>query len=94
MLNARESIEDIAPQEEDIKEFFDKLDEEIETISVMLMQSMKVIVIGDITGKEYIFSGGGSIVEIDKRDIGIINKYNVAITSCCGTLSSPYFKFV
>jgi hypothetical protein len=111
MSNAGHSIKDIEPQEEDIKEFFDKLDEfvdlaedeisifaeeepEIETFSVMLMQVMIVKIIGDVTGKEYIFNGGGSIVEVDKRDIGIINKYNVAITSCCGTLSSPYFKFV
>ena len=88
MSNARDSIEDI-----ELDEIIEE-EPEIETISVMLMQSLVVKVIGDVTGKEYIFNGGGSIVEVDKIDIGIINKYNIATVSCCGTLSSPYFKFV
>jgi hypothetical protein len=80
MFDARHSSKDIEP--------------EIETVSVMLMQSTIIKVIGNVTGKEYTFNGGGSVVEVDKEDIGIINKYNVATVSCCGTLSAPYFKFV
>jgi hypothetical protein len=91
MFDARHSSKDIKILEPN--GYMEK-QEEKETVSVMLMQSTIIKVIGSVTGKEYIFNGGGSVVEVDKEDIGIINKYNVATLSCCGSYSSPYFKFV
>ena len=99
MSNARDSVKDIEPIIEFPSVYEDEgeahyEEPEIETVSVMLMQVAIVKVIGDVTGREYVFNGGGSIVEMDKRDIGIINKYNIATATCCGGLSSPYFKFI
>jgi hypothetical protein len=91
MFDARHSSKDIKILEPN--GYMEK-EEELGTVSVMLMQSLIVKIIGDVTGKEYIFNGGGSIVEVDKQDIGIINKYNVSTISCCGSYSSPYFKFI
>lgn len=67
---------------------------EEETIPVRLMKNLVVKVIGNSTGKEYIFNGAGSVVSIDKSDLEIIRRKNQAHISCCGTMSSPYFEIL
>lgn len=69
-------------------------EEEPENVLVRVMRSGIIKITGKVTGKEYTFNGSGSIVGVDKRDIEIINKYNVITASCCGSFSSPYFEFV
>ena len=64
---------------------------EIETVPVRLMKSMIVRVIGGTTGKEYLFNGAGSIVNVDKSDLESIRRKNTKHKSCCGDYSSPYF---
>ena len=80
MPNARHSIKIIEVQNE--------------TVPVMLMKSMTVKAKGEVTGKEYIFSGGGSIVNVDKEDIEGIRRSNTLRQSCCGSIPSPYFSFL
>lgn len=66
--------------------------EQNETVPVMLMKSMIVKIKGEVTGKQYVFNGAGSIVQVDQEDInGIINKNRIR-QSCCGSYSSPYFS--
>lgn len=65
---------------------------DIETVPVMLMKSMILKMTGKVTGKEYIFNGGGSIVDIDVRDMENLLENNKPIPSCCGSYSSPNFE--
>jgi len=67
---------------------------EIETVPVRLMKSMIVKVIGSTTGKEYLFNGAGSIINVDKSDLESIRKKNRIHQSCCGSYSSPYFDIL
>ena len=68
--------------------------EESTTVRVMLMKSTILKMVGHVTGKEYIFNGGGSIVEIDIEDIDNLIEHNVRIQSCCGSFSSPNFEIL
>jgi hypothetical protein len=86
MPNARHSVKAIEP--------IVVVEEQKETVSVMLNKVMIVKTKGEISGKEYIFRGGGSIVEVDKEDIEGMMRKNVARQSCCGSYSSPYFSIV
>ena len=89
MLNARRSYKVEAPSQ-----YEEEILQEVEYLSVRLNKNLVVKVIGDVTGNEYTFNGAGSIVNVDKRDVGIINKKNQVHKSCCGSYSSPYFDFV
>lgn len=65
--------------------------EEQQYVRVMLNKNINAIVIGEATGKEYRFIGGGSTITMNKKDADIlISKMNKTI-SCCGTVSSPKF---
>jgi hypothetical protein len=68
------------------------IEEEYTTVRVMLMKSMILKMVGHVTGKEYIFNGGGSIVEIDIEDMDYILEHNQSTPSCCGSYSSPNFE--
>jgi len=68
--------------------------EEKETVSIMLHRSKIVKIRGEVTGKQYIFNGGGSIVEVDKKDVEGMMRNNRVRQSCCGSFSSPYFSIV
>lgn len=65
---------------------------EIETVPVMLLKSMILKMTGKVTGKEYIFNGGGSIVNIDIKDMDYLLEHNQPTPSCCGNYSSPNFE--
>jgi hypothetical protein len=92
MSNARHSRKMTQNKTVDTFEIIKK--EEIETVPVMLMKSMIVKTNGKITGKQYIFSGAGSIVYVDKEDADEMKKNVVLRQSCCGSYSSPYFSFL
>lgn len=88
MSNARRSHR-IKPVEE-VTIIDEKVDE---TVPVRLMKQLIVKVIG-ASGKEYIFNGAGSIVNVDKSDLNIIKMKNIKHQSCCGSYSSPYFDIL
>jgi hypothetical protein len=100
MPNARRSVKNIEPiEEEELVEISGDevtiIDEEIEeTVPVRLMKQLIVKVTGNSTGKIYIFNGAGSIVNVNKSDLEIINKKNKTHPSCCGSYSSPYFDIL
>jgi hypothetical protein len=69
------------------------LEEPPKLIPLMLMKDIHLITKGEVTGKEYVFDGGGSIVYVDEEDAKImLNK--VSGRSCCpGSVgSTPYFS--
>jgi hypothetical protein len=100
MPNARRSVKNIEPiEEEELVEISGDevtiIDEEIEeTVPVRLMKQLIVKVTGNSTGKIYIFNGAGSIVNVDKSDLEIINRKNKVRPSCCGSYPSPYFDIL
>ncbi len=73
-------------------ELEDSLDSEY--VKVMLMKNSLVYITGMVTGREYFFDGGGSIVEMDKRDAEELIENMKTTTSCCGTISTPKFMIL
>jgi len=89
MPNVRRSYKDVVKTPEPME-----ILQEVEYVSVRLNKNLVVKVIGDGTGNLYTFNGAGSVVPVDKRDLGIINKKNQVHYSCCGSKSSPYFDIL
>lgn len=74
-----------------------KLEVEPETVRLMLLKNLKLNYYGKVTKRLYEFSGGGAIVEVDKRDAEImLQKVSGVCTSCptATTGTTPYFKVV
>ena len=67
--------------------------EEPETVRIMLGHDVILEYTGVITGKLYVFNRGGSILDVDKKDAEIMLK-RTEQQSCCGSFSSPYFIIV
>lgn len=65
------------------------------TVQLRLLKSLTVNYVGPITGQLYIFSGSGSIVEVDAEDapLMLMKKGN---KKCCPTSvgPQPYFEIV
>ena len=65
------------------------------TIRIVLARRKKVNTKGSVTGKMYSFSGAGSILDVDERDVPDLLAKGVGGTSCCsGVPTSPYFEIV
>jgi hypothetical protein len=61
---------------------------------LQLCKNINLKIIGKVTGKQYIFSGAGSIVDVDDED-GEIMKMKMSNQPCCsGGLPTPYFQVV
>ena len=65
-----------------------------ELVPLMLMKDLRVKIRGSITGKLYIFGGGGSIVNVDKEDVEkMLTKMSGKCGNCPGSVgSTPYFS--
>lgn len=67
-----------------------------DTVRLVLLQPVIMKAIGSVTGKEYLWSGAGSITEVDAEDAeGLINKRTYNCGNCPNSsLPSPYFEIV
>lgn len=72
-----------------------KLDEPTQdVVSVVLLRSMIVKVVGKNTGRMYVFNGAGSVLDdVDRLDAEAMLQ-KAGNTSCCGTQSTPYFQIL
>lgn len=78
------------------REFFASLEEPIiETTKLVLKKNVKLKIIGSETANEYLFSGAGSVVDVDNRDVPKMLEKGLG-NKCCGGSSSstPYFEIV
>lgn len=74
-----------------------ELEQEPETVRVMLLKNLKLNYYGKVTRNLYVFSGGGAIVEVDKRDIESMLQKVSGVCSKCPTATTgttPYFQVV
>ena len=63
-------------------------------MKLQLCKHLNLKINGKVTGKQYIFRGAGSIVEVDDED-GEIMKMKMSRQPCCsGGPPTPYFQVV
>jgi hypothetical protein len=75
--------------------FIKSLDEPIiETTKLVLKKNVKLKIIGSETANEYTFSGAGSVVDVDNRDVPKMLEKGLGNQSCCGSFSTSYFEIV
>lgn len=80
---------------EDTQEFNSLYPElvESETVRLQLMKDLSLTILGKVTSKIYTFSGGGSIVDVDKKDADIMLTKTSGNGCCPGSEgSTPYFS--
>lgn len=82
-----EWVEDEEVIEEQFRELFD---EEPKTVRLTLQRPVKLIIVGPVTGKQYVFPGAGSSVDVDALDAPKLLEKRAAGT-CCGGEHQPYF---
>jgi len=71
-----------------------KLDDEApKFVRLVLLKAVTLKAIGKITGNEYTFSGAGSQVDVDEKDVEHFLS-RVARSCCSGNTFSPYFEIV
>ena len=73
-----------------------KFKKQSETVQLVLLRNLRLKYIGKKSGKLYVFPGGGSIVDVDVRDVDIMLEKNGG-TCCEGSGSNkpqPYFAKV
>ena len=78
-------------------DLYDELhtEDETEMVKVMLMKNLTVNYTGDFTGNLYVFSGGGSMVDVDIRDLDrMLSKMSGACDGCSSTGKTHYFSLV
>jgi hypothetical protein len=55
----------------------------VSTVSITSLMDARVLITGTVTGKQYVFSKAGTVVEVDKLDADeILNKKRGRV--CCG----------
>lgn len=70
-----------------------EMDVEVATVRLVLLKTVTLKITGQITGKEYVFSGAGSVVDVDKRDADImLNKYGGPCDCPSSVGRTPYFE--
>lgn len=85
----------ILDDEDREEQFLASLDEPIiETTKLVLKKNVKLNIIGPETGNIYAFSGAGSVVDVDNRDVAKLLEKGLNGKSCCGSPSTPYFEIV
>ena len=94
MPNVRHSKQSII--EEIDYDLYDELEEDQpEMVKVMLLKNLKVNYTGHHTGNLYVFNGGGSVVEVDERDLDhMLGKSSAACDGCSSTGRTYYFRVV
>jgi hypothetical protein len=71
--------------------------ERVESEKLVLLIDAKVQVQGSVSGKSYVFSGAGSIVDVDKRDVNDLLQKRQGGRQCCGsgeTTGNQVFEFL
>lgn len=58
--------------------------EQAETVTLTLLIDTRLQVQGSISGKSYVFSGAGTTVDIDKRDVDDLLQKRQGGRQCCG----------
>jgi hypothetical protein len=58
--------------------------ERAETVKIALRIDAKVQVQGSVSGKTYLFSGAGSVVDVDKLDVDALLQKRQGGRQCCG----------
>ncbi|MBD3268440.1 hypothetical protein GF373_17370 [bacterium] len=72
-----------------------EFEEETDTKLVRLLRQVKYKTIGKSTGKEYVWNGAGSTVEVNSEDVDeILNVNNKKVGSCCGGKSGDTFEVI
>ena len=65
------------------------------TVRLVLQKRKRVRVTGAVSGKEYVFPGAGSELDVDERDVPALLAKGAGRKNCCGGAQpSPYFQIV
>lgn len=65
------------------------------TVFIRLLRDVTYKATGDVTGKEYIWNGAGSVVEVNSEDKNeIMDANNKIPNSCCGGKIGKKFEIV
>ena len=63
------------------------------TVRIILSRNKKVKTKGSVTGNIYVFSGAGTVLDVDERDAPELLARGASRASCCsGQPTSPYFR--
>lgn len=63
------------------------------TVRLVLLRENHLYIRGPITGRQYEFSGSGSIRDVDEEDANELLKIDAERVSCCtGAKASPLFE--
>lgn len=87
------SSERVKVSEEEKKEEPKVVKQSSQTVQLVLQRNLKLKYKGPVTGKEYVFSGAGAIVDVDEKDAEIMLQKRGG--TCCegsgSTQPQPYF---
>jgi hypothetical protein len=73
----------------------EEVEDEPETVKIMLLKNLTVNYTGHYTGNLYVFSGGGSVVDVNIRDLdSMLSKVSGACDGCSRTGKTHYFSLV
>ena len=67
---------------------------EVSTIRLVLLRNTNMKIRGSVTGKDYLFSGAGSELEVDKKDAPRMLDMRRNSCNCSGMPGLPYFEIV
>jgi hypothetical protein len=88
---AKRSIDDWNSDVEEEEQEITSLEEE--AIPLQLLKDLHLNIQGKVTGKWYVFGGGGSIVDVDKADAEIMLQKMSGSCNCPGGVgATPYFS--
>ena len=79
-----------------VKEVIAQPRERVESEKLVLLIDANVRVQGSVSGKMYVFSGAGSIVDVDKRDMNDLLQKRQGGRQCCGggEFGNQVFEFL
>jgi hypothetical protein len=63
------------------------------TVAVRSLLPANVERIGQVSGKQYYFSGAGSVLEVDERDVPHLLSLSIPGQSCCGQNRNAFNLF-
>ena len=67
---------------------------EVPTIRLVLLRNTNMKIRGSVTGKDYLFSGAGSELEVDEKDAPRMLDMRRNSCNCSGMPGLPYFEIV
>jgi hypothetical protein len=60
-------------------------EEQVEYVKLSLLLDVNLYISGNVTGREYHFSGAGASVDVDKRDVEDFLQKRQGAKQCCGS---------